>query len=265
MTAPLLAVGIGNTTVKLGLTVARNDSGWPVWSELREVTTANFDPAKLSAVLPPGAVEWSVASVQRAVEQRLHDWVRDNRTTDTYHLLTHDELPIEINVEAPDRVGMDRLAAAVAVNQLRERQRPAIFIDAGTALTVNLVTADSVFQGGVILPGFALTVKALAMGTDQLPLVAPDLNSEPPQVVGKSTDAAIRSGLFWGNVGAVREIVDRVRRELVDAPQVFVTGGDARRLAGFVAPDARFVPDLVLAGIVVSATRRGRASPMTKD
>ncbi len=267
MTAPFLAVGIGNTTVKLGLTMARNDSDWPIWSEQREVATANFDPATLSAVLPPSAVGWCVASVQRSVEQRLRDWVRASRTMDTYRLLTHGELPIEINVDAPDRVGMDRLAAAVAVNRMRDVQRPAIVIDAGTAITVNLITADGVFQGGVILPGFALTAKALAMGTDQLPQVVPDLNSEPPQVVGKSTDGAIRSGLFWGNVGAVREIVERVRRELVQTPQIFVTGGDARRLTGFVAADAKFVPDLVLAGIVISTTREQTPSDqqMTKS
>jgi type III pantothenate kinase len=72
---------------------------------------------------------------------------------------------------------------------------------------------------------------------------------KPPPVVGRSTDAAIRSGLFWGNIGAVRELVSRLTDRMGRAPQIFVTGGDAQRLAGFIAPDARFVPDLVLQGI----------------
>jgi type III pantothenate kinase len=253
MTVPLLAVGIGNTTIKFGLTTARHENGWPIWRETHETPAANFDPSALAGLLPPTETAWFVASVQRAAEEQLRDWIRVNRTADKYHLLSHRELPLQINVESPQRVGLDRLTAAVAANTIRDPRRPAIVIDAGTAITVNLITADGVFQGGVILPGFSLTAKALAMGTDQLPLIAADLNAEPPNVVGKSTEAAIRSGLFWGNVGAVREIVDRVQRELSVVPQVFVTGGDARRLSGFVSPEARFVPDLVLAGIVVSA------------
>jgi type III pantothenate kinase len=251
MTTPLLAVGIGNTTVKLGLTTAPLVGDWPVWSQRLEVATVDFDPASLANLLPNAAVEWRVASVQRSVEKKLRDWLRGYRTSDRYQLLRQVDMPIRFNVEAPHRVGLDRIAAAVAANRLRDPRRPAVVVDAGTAITVNLVTADGVFQGGVILPGFTLTAKALAVGTDQLPLVTADLNAEPPRVVGKSTDEAIRSGLFWGNVGAVKEILERMHQEMTGVPQVFVTGGDARRLAGYISADARFIPDLVLAGIVM--------------
>jgi type III pantothenate kinase len=254
MRTPLLAVGVGNTTVKFGLTLSPDDAEWPEWLQLREVPTAEFDPASLSLMLGHSPVHWHVASVHRPAEQGLREWVQRQRPEDSYRRLSHQNLAIRLNVDAPERVGLDRLAAAVAANRLRDPSRPAIVIDAGTALTVNLVTADGTFQGGVILPGFSLTARALQMGTDQLPLVVADLNQDPPRVVGKSTEEAIRSGLFWGNVGAVREIVHRVQTDLDQQPHVFVTGGDARRLAGFVAEDARFVPDLVLAGIVFTAT-----------
>jgi type III pantothenate kinase len=167
-------------------------------------------------------------------------------------LLTFQDLPIQLDVEAPERVGMDRLAAAVAANRLRQATRPAVVVDAGTAITVNLITSDGVFRGGVILPGFRLTTKALAEGTDLLPLITSDWNADPPTVVGRTTESAIRSGLFWGTVGAVRELVGRMASDLSAPPQVFVTGGDAKRLASFMAPDARFVPDLVLIGIASS-------------
>lgn len=252
MTAPLLAVGIGNTMVKFGLTHLRRADGWPIWAAQQEIPTAQFDPESLLSVLPHSEVHWQVASVQRSAQQRLQSWVESNRSGDVYRLLTHSDLPIQIRLAAPQRVGLDRLAAAVAVNQIRDRAQPAIVIDAGTAITVNLLSADGAFEGGVILPGFGLTAKALAMGTDQLPHVAADLHSEPPRVVGKSTEEAIRSGLFWGNVGAVREIVDRVQKELGLTPPLYVTGGDARRLAAFISAKARFIPDLVLAGVVFS-------------
>lgn len=258
MTGHLVTAGIGNTTVKVGLVKSCGPSSWPEWLARREVPTANFDPATLSEMLPEQAVEWYIGSVQRTVESRLRDWVRLHRQQDHYRLLTFEDLPLKIQVEVPARVGLDRLAAAVAVNRLRDPARPAIVIDAGTAITVNLITPDGVFQGGVILPGLGLTARALSMGTDLLPLVAAEVYSEPPPVVGKSTEAAIRSGLFWGNVGAVREIVDRVHGELAQTPQVFVTGGDAQRLVDFIAPDAKFAPDLVLAGIFFSVSQSSK-------
>lgn len=253
MSSPRLAVGIGNTTVKLGVTSGCTSDGLPSWSQRLEVPTAEFQPASISRFLTAAPHCWLVASVHRPTEQRIRQWVMAARPADIYRLLTYRDLPIEVDVEEPHRLGLDRLAAAVGANRLRQPDRPAIVIDAGTALTVNLVSADGVFRGGVILPGFKLTTKALAEGTDLLPLITTDLTAEPPPVVGRSTEAAIRSGLFWGSVGAVRELVGRMAEELLQPPQVFVTGGDARRLAGYMAPDARFVLDLVLMGIASSS------------
>ncbi len=169
-------------------------------------------------------------------------------------MLSYDKLPLQINVDFPELVGMDRLIAAVATNELREANRPAIIVDAGTAITVDLVDADGVFQGGVILPGFRLSARALADGTDLLPNVDSTFRAEAPAVIGKWTDAAIRSGLFWGGVGAIRELVSRTTNEINTEPQIFVTGGDAERLTGYLAADAQFVSDLVLRGIVLAGS-----------
>jgi type III pantothenate kinase len=67
--------------------------------------------------------------------------------------------------------------------------------------------------------------------------------------MGRSTVGAIRSGMFWGGVGAIRQLVTRFTEDLGDDPQLLVTGRDAQLLAGFVSREARFVPELVLAGI----------------
>jgi type III pantothenate kinase len=213
-----------------------------------------FQPPLLAELLPQGTSQWLVASVQREAEGRLREWVSGQRPGDAYRRLSDRDMPLVIDVESPERVGLDRLAAAVAANRLRQSDRAAVVVDAGTAITVNLVTADGVFRGGVILPGFKLTAQALAEGTDLLPLVTDYGLAEPPPVIGRSTEGAIRSGLFWGNVGAVRELVARVARDLDRPPQVFVTGGDAQRLSGFITPDAQFVPDLVLIGIAACRT-----------
>jgi type III pantothenate kinase len=253
MSDHLIAVGIGNTSVKIGCTRRATSEAPPDWTCRHELTTADFHSDLLPSMLPVGTSRWLVASVQRTIEQQLSQWVRATRPADTYHQLTYRDLPISIDVQQPERVGMDRLAAAVAANRLRLPNQAAVVVDAGTALTVNFITADGTFRGGVILPGFKLTAKALAEGTDLLPLITADLNADPPAVVGKTTESAIRSGLFWGSVGAVRELVDRMSQEAASPVQVFVTGGDAQRLAEYMSPNARFVPDLVLIGIASSS------------
>jgi type III pantothenate kinase len=242
----LIAVGIGNTTIKLGVA---DDSGQ--WQQTYEWETSDFDLNKVA--FPMTSCRWRVASVHRPVEQKLRDWQQASRPQDDYLSLSHNGLSLEVNVESPDRVGMDRLIAAVAVNERRASDRAAIIVDAGTAITVDLVDAAGVFQGGVILPGFRLSARALADGTDLLPNVDATFPTSVPEVIGKSTTEAIRSGLFWGGVGAIRELVARTAAELPTSPQIFVTGGDAERLTGYLAADALFVPDLVLRGIVLAS------------
>ena len=118
-------------------------------------------------------------------------WVRAHRPQDEYRLLTFRDLPLEIRVDHPERVGIDRLAAAVAANALRDTDRPAVVIGAGSALVVNLIAADGAFEGGAILPGFRMGAIALS-SADLLPEVLFRSSDEPPPVLGKNTEAAIR-------------------------------------------------------------------------
>ncbi|MCA9118772.1 MAG: type III pantothenate kinase [Planctomycetaceae bacterium] len=245
---PMIAVGIGNTTIKLGVANAATDG----WQLMHEWDADEFDLGEIVSELPAEPCLWRVASVQRTTEHRLHQWQQKIRPQDDYLSLSYKDLSLEINVHFPERVGMDRLIAAVAVNERRDSERPAIIVDAGTAITVDLVDGTGIFQGGVILPGFRLSAQALADGTDQLPNVDATFRSDAPAVIGKSTTEAIRSGLFWGGVGAIRELVARTAAELDTSPQIFVTGGDAERLTGYLADDAQFVSDLVLRGIVLA-------------
>ncbi|MFV1965038.1 MAG: type III pantothenate kinase [Pirellulaceae bacterium] len=245
-----IAVDIGNSAIKFGVPqrVLRDEP--PVWTLLLQVDTPEYDVATLLGQLSADACIWQVASVHRPSEQRLARLVNTLRPQDEYRLLSHRDLPLEIDVEYPDRVGMDRLVAAVAANRLRDPRRSAVVVDAGTALTVDAVSADGVFRGGVILAGFRMIGRALAADTDLLPLVEDAFQEMPPPVIGRSTAAAIHSGMFWGGVGAIRELVTRFTDAMGDDPQLFVTGGDAQLLASHVRANARFVPELALAGIL---------------
>lgn len=245
---PLIAVDIGNSSTKLALfSRVTPELPQPDWVRTLEPTAEI--PSEVADLLPASAT-WSAASVQRESEARLTEWMRHHRPHDSYRLLTYRDLPLAVRVDFPARVGVDRLAAAVAVNLLRDPDRPAIVVCAGSAVTVNLLAEDGGFEGGAILPGFRMGARALA-SADLLPDVLFQSAHEPPPVLGKNTEAAIRSGLFWGAVGAVRELIERYS-EQHRRLQVFVTGGDLQRLTPLMSAEAQFVPNLVLAGIAVA-------------
>jgi type III pantothenate kinase len=263
MTTPsLIAVDIGNSSTKLGFfrgplapraeTSPRDAASLPQPDGTIDYPTGRPPPDDLLAQLPSEPARWRVASVQREGQRLLTEWVQAHRPHDDFRVLAHTDLPLSVRVDHPERVGLDRLAAAVAANAIRQLGRAAIVVDAGSAVTVDLVAGDGAFEGGVILAGFRLQAEALFGGADLLPLAMLAPQDEPPPVLGKNTEAAIRSGLFWGAVGAVREVIERLSADLPEPPQAFVTGGDLKRLAPLVGGDAQFVPHMVLAGLAIA-------------
>jgi type III pantothenate kinase len=258
---PLVAVDIGNSRVKLGLfdQPVQGESAGAGGGAIPEskwtisyATDGSIDASPLSR-LPAGACIWLVSSVNAAGANRLTEWVRANRPRDVLRVLTFRDLPIEVWVDSPERVGLDRLCASVAANALRRPERAAIVVTSGTAVTVNLVDASGAFTGGAILAGYRMQAEALFQRAEQLPLVHFSPTSELPPVVGTNTDEAIQSGLFWGSVGAVQGLIEQMARGCGSQPEIFVTGGDVERLAATLVGDVRFVPDMVLTGIAIAA------------
>jgi type III pantothenate kinase len=270
----LIAVDVGNSAVKLGrFRVSTDpeaqcekvdlqlDGVYPTVISSKELATAGNPetyPKRLETLLlqlPAAAHCWYAVSVNRQTEARLASWIRHRRPQDDYVLLSHTHFPQKIDVRYPERVGTDRLAAAVAVNELRAPARAAIMVDAGTAVTVDVITRDGVFRGGAILPGMETAAAALANATDALPLVdICELSSSPPPI-GRSTEEAIRSGLVWGCVGAVRELIARISEELPEPPDVYCTGGEGLLLAQLLGQQLKFDPNLVLRGIAMTGFR----------
>jgi len=220
---------------------------------------------------------WWIASVNRPAATRLIDWLHEHRPTDRVVLLASGDLPLVVRLERPDMVGIDRLVDAVAVNRLRDPRRPAVIVDVGTAITVDLVSADGAFLGGSILPGIQMAARALHHFTDLLPLVSVSDLSVPPSPLGTSTESAMQAGLFWGAVGAIRQLIEQLceaatsgRVDCCDgstaagyggssnvAPiQVFLTGGAGAAVAELLGHETRFVPNLTLSGIAQIALCR---------
>lgn len=172
-------------------------------------------------------------------------------------LLTDKSLvPIQTAVDFPERVGIDRLLNAVAANAVRERQQPAIVVDTGTAVTVDVIDADGIFQGGAILPGIRLGAQSLHAYTTTLPLIDIwPLLEQSPEPVGRNTEAAIASGLYWGHLGGIKELVSRSHDALSAKgvePLLLVTGGAAVILTPYLS-EARYEPALSLQGLALTS------------
>jgi type III pantothenate kinase len=269
----LVAVDIGNSRMKIGRMercAVRSAVMLPDELPAPDATidleidhaTGGFDAARLAGWCEKHCasdVPWRVASVHRGAAEQLSAalsaWSKRLGVVCEIRRLTYRDVPLESRVDEPARVGIDRLLAAYAAEQIRERDRGAIVVDLGTAITVDFLDASGAFCGGAILPGIALSARALEEHTDALPRVALNHLEHPPTAVGKSTVPAIESGLYWGAVGAVRELISQMSSELDAAPQVFLTGGAsahvAKLLSGGRAYSVRHLPHLVLSGIAL--------------
>jgi type III pantothenate kinase len=208
--------------------------------------------------LPPtGEICCAVASVHRGVAEKLLTRLQLRPWRKLLRLQAAD-LPLIVRVAEPEKVGIDRLLGALAVNQLRRPGSAAIAIDMGTATTVDLIGADGAFEGGAIAAGPTLALAALHAGTASLPQLDASVLDAPPAAVGKSTAEAMASGAFWGAVGTVRELAQQLARGAAAPPQLFLTGGGAVGLAPYITlgeQPARHLPHMVLSGIRLAADR----------
>jgi type III pantothenate kinase len=151
---------------------------------------------------------------------------------------------MRILYENPKEVGADRICNALAV--FEKHGGPAIVVDFGTATTFTAVTADGDFAGGAIAPGIGISVDALAEHTAQLPRVE---LVKPKTVIGRSTVTAMQSGIIYGFVGQVEEIVRRMRAELGGRAVTVATGGWAELIVGECRCFDHLDPLLTLEGL----------------
>lgn len=259
-----LAIDVGNTRVKLGLFASpslRTRGELPVCVERTSLLADEPLPWELLTHWQSTMTNWlppAIAGSNPNGVERLKSAWPSSLGQAPQTIANTDDFPLTIRVDEPRRVGIDRLLNAVAVNELLLASRPAVIIDSGTATTVDVVSVDGAFAGGAILPGLALSAKALHEYTALLPLVSvPELGQATPEPLGRNTRAAIRSGLFWGQLGAVKELIER---QVGSAAEIFVTGGGGALLSEHL-PNARFEPHLPLQGLVLVANFQESSHP----
>ncbi|MDF1612597.1 type III pantothenate kinase [Stygiobacter electus] len=156
---------------------------------------------------------------------------------------------LKIKYRNPVEVGTDRIANAIAaVHSFPDKNL--IIIDFGTATTFCVVSKNKEYLGGIILPGIKISMEALDSKTAQLPAVE---IKEMTEVIGRSTVESIQSGLFFGQIGIVKEIKSRIIEEVFkdEFPVVIATGGFSRLFENQKLFDI-IIPTLVLNGLFLA-------------
>ncbi len=153
---------------------------------------------------------------------------------------------LKIRYRNPGEIGSDRIANAIAGTYLYPGEN-LIIADYGTATTLCVVSAEKEHMGGMILPGLRLAMEALEGKTARLPAVE---IAAPAEIVGRSTTENIQSGLYYGNLHALKGVTAQIKREYFDGrkTKVIGTGGFSRMFEKAGVFDD-LVPELVLIGL----------------
>lgn len=232
-----LTIDIGNTRLKVGAFTTQGELcatevlGADDWAQLTEYAT-NLQARYL--------IYSSVANVPPA------DWIADREQAglQIFALQNEGPLPFQSEYLTMKSLGQDRIAAVAGALELLP-EADCLIADAGTCLTLDLLTAKAVYRGGNISPGLHMRLQAMHQGTDRLPLVS---DADLDQPLGLSTETALRHG---GRAGLVYEIEGLFFRLQADYPdlRLLLTGGDAPRLQKWLQVPALVQPQLVHFGL----------------
>jgi len=203
---------------------------------------------------------WRIASVNRPITKMLVGRLNDELPADDVHLIDCHNIPIPARVANPDRVGIDRLLAAWMASRVFAGQA-SIVVDAGSAITIDVVSNDGAFLGGAIMPGIALQFDALARGTDALPAIDVMIDSGEATTADSfampatDTISAIRTGVWLGAAAAIDGLIGHHMNRMnagqerdVFMPIVF-TGGDSELLSRLSRYQVQWKPRWVLDAI----------------
>jgi len=239
-----LAIDIGNTNVHFG--VFEGDELQTVFFlqyEFPEDVHENFE----RVLAPFFSMKFQpviISSVNPKIEKIVFEYMKSRFSTNPKIIGRDIPVPIPVLTENPQEVGADRLLNALAA--YRRTGDWTIIIDAGTAITVDVVNDDGAFVGGIIAPGYEICSKALATYTALLPEITV---KKPRTILGKNTKEAINSGVYWGIIGMVSKFIALICEDLKRKPKIIAAGGSAGILAQEINYIPLVLPNLTLEGI----------------
>lgn len=245
----LLALDVGNTNITIGIF---QDNGitarWRL-STVHEQTAdewgillrnlfslSHFDFSEIDGII--------VASVVPPLNSALDAMARRYFHREPLFVTCDIDTGLTIRYDNPREVGADRVVNGAAAYYFYGG--PCVVVDLGTAITFDAVSANAEYLGGLICPGIGISVKGLFAKTAQLPLV--DFR-EPAKLIGSNTVGSIQAGLYYGSIGMIDGILERLMAELGPGTKTIATGGHAH----LIVKGSRFLKvideDLTLKGL----------------
>jgi type III pantothenate kinase len=255
----ILALDVGNTNITIGLfdgsTLTRNwrlrtvhDQTSDEWGillrnllSIGDLRLADVDGIIISSVVPP--LDSTLAAMSRHYFDREPQFV--TYKTDT---------GLKILYDNPREVGADRIVNSVAA--FHRYGGPCIVVDLGTAITFDAITGNAEYLGGVICPGIGMSVQGLFSRTARLPLV--DFR-EPESLIGSNTVGSMQSGLYYGVIGMIDGIVERMVKQLGPDTKTIATGGQSELIIAGSQHLKHANPDLTLEGLQLIWQRTHRS------
>src|SRR5213592_1997192 len=241
--AGLLAIDVGNTQTVFGLFDG---------SELREHWRVSTEPERtgdevgllLRGLVDLGALDGLALSCTVPPLVRAYEEFGEREGVSLLVLGPGTRTGIPLRYDDPREVGPDRIANSVAAAE--RYGAPCIVVDFVTSTNFDVVSADGEYVGGVLAPGIEISMDALAARAARLRKVE---FVEPESVIGKTTVAALQSGVVYGFAGQVDGIVTAIRKELGTDARAIATGGLAELIYPHASTIERVDPFLTLEGL----------------
>ena len=266
----LLAIDVGNTNTVLGL--YRLDGEKPEFAAHWRVTTHRTQTAdeygvlfvnlfEMNGMAPTQVHHIIISSVVPPVDSTLREVCENYFHLQPLFVEPGIKTGMPVLVDNPTELGADRLVNCIAA--FERYGGPCVVVDFGTATTFDVISAKGEYLGGAISPGLGISADALFTRAARLGRI--DIK-RPAKVIGTNTVTHLQSGLYFGYIGLVDGILERVVAELGVKPRVVATGGLARQ----ISEDSRYIDEiddmLTLDGLRILFERnrparpRGRAS-----
>jgi len=259
----LLAIDIGNTSIAIGVFEGQSlVQNWKIQSG-REKTSDEYGIILLNLLAVSGL---EVSSLKSAILSSVVPPL-----TPVFQELTRNIFQIKALVvgpglktgmpilyENPLEVGADRVVTAVAAYS--KYGGPSIVVDFGTATTFDAVSSEGEYLGGSIAPGMQIAAEALYRKTAKLPRIE---IKKPRKAIGRTTEASMQSGLYYGYIGLISRIIEEMKKELGEEVKVVSTGGSAASIHRQIPHIDFFEPHLVLEGLRI-IYERNEESPTKK-
>src|SRR5271156_4520052 len=247
----LLALDAGNSNITIGAFENRELIGrWRLrtiheqtadeWGVLMRnlFALASLDLARVDGII--------IASVVPTLDAPLRAMAERYFNATPLFITPDMDIGLKVLYDNPREVGADRVVNGVAAFHLYGG--PAVVVDLGTTINFDVVSANGEYLGGMICPGIGMSISGLFAKTARLPMV--DFRA-PARLIGKNTVNSIQSGLYYGFVGMIDGIAERVIAEVGTKTTVIATGGQARLIAQVSRTVKEINEDLTLEGLEI--------------